>query len=86
HEVLVEERGVGEAVLFARSATAGGQTMPVQWGGDNSSTFASMAETLRGGLSLAWSGFSFWSHDIGGFEGTPDPAVFKRWVAYGMLS
>ena len=60
--------------------------MPVHWGGDNSSTFASMAETLRGGLSLAWSGFAFWSHDIGGFEGTPDPAVFKRWIAYGMLS
>ncbi|MBT9608023.1 alpha-xylosidase [Microbacterium sp.] len=86
HEVLVDERGEGEAVLFARSATAGGQTMPVHWGGDNSSTFASMAETLRGGLSLAWSGFAFWSHDIGGFEGTPDPAVFKRWIAYGMLS
>ncbi len=86
HEVLVAERGVGEAVLFARSATAGGQTMPVHWGGDNSSTFASMAETLRGGLSLAWSGFAFWSHDIGGFEGTPDAAVFKRWIAYGMLS
>lgn len=86
HEVLVSERGEGEAVLFARSATVGGQTMPVHWGGDNFSTFASMAETLRGGLSLAWSGFSFWSHDIGGFEGTPDPGVFKRWTAYGMLS
>ncbi len=86
HEVLVSERGEGEAVLFARSATTGGQTMPVHWGGDNFSTFASMAETLRGGLSLAWSGFSFWSHDIGGFEGTPDPGVFKRWTAYGMLS
>ena len=68
------ERGEGEAVLFARSATAGGQTMPVHWGGDNDSTFASMAETLRGGLSLGLSGFGFWSHDIGGFEGTPDPA------------
>ena len=27
-------RGPGEAVLFARSATAGGQSMPVHWGGD----------------------------------------------------
>ncbi|WP_406247153.1 alpha-xylosidase [Microbacterium sp. M] len=85
HEVLVEERGEGEAVLFARSATAGGQTMPVHWGGDSTSTFPSMAETLRGGLSLAMSGFAFWSHDIGGFEGTPDPAVFKRWTAFGLL-
>ncbi|NYI40154.1 alpha-xylosidase [Demequina lutea] len=85
-EVLVEERGEREAVLFARSATAGGQQFPIHWGGDNTSTFPSMAETLRGGLSLASSGFGYWSHDIGGFEGTPDPAVFKRWVAFGLLS
>ena len=85
HDVLVRARGEGEAVLFARSATAGGQRMPVHWGGDSTSSFPSMAETLRGGLSLAFSGFGFWSHDIGGFEGTPDPAVFKRWVAFGLL-
>jgi alpha-D-xyloside xylohydrolase len=85
-DVLEEVRGPGKAVLFARSATAGGQTMPVHWGGDNSSSFTSMAESLRGGLSLAFSGFGYWSHDIGGFEGDPDPAVFKRWLAFGMLS
>lgn len=85
-EVLEEEKGKGEAVLFARSATAGGQQFPVHWGGDNTSSFPSMAETLRGGLSLASSGFGYWSHDIGGFEGTPDPAVFKRWLAFGLLS
>ena len=85
HEVLEQERP-GEAVLFARSATAGGQQHPVHWGGDSTSTFASMAETLRAGLSLSLSGFGFWSHDIGGFEGTPDPAVFKRWTPFGLLS
>lgn len=85
-EVLQEARGEGEAVLFARSATTGGQQLPVHWGGDNTSSYESMAETLRGGLSLAFSGFGFWSHDIGGFEGTPDPGVFKRWTAFGLLS
>ena len=85
-ELLEAERGEGEAVLFARSATAGGQQFPVHWGGDCESTFESMAEELRGGLSLASSGFAYWSHDIGGFEGRPDPAVFKRWVAFGLLS
>jgi len=84
-EVLQEVKGV-DAIVFARSATAGGQAMPVHWGGDNTSSFESMAESLRGGLSLVSSGFGYWSHDIGGFEGTPDPAVFKRWVAFGMLS
>ncbi|MEU8818664.1 alpha-xylosidase [Actinoplanes sp. NPDC048796] len=85
-DVLEEHRGEGEAVLFARSATVGGQQFPVHWGGDNSATYESMAESLRGGLSLMSSGFGFWSHDIGGFEGKPDPAVFKRWIAFGLLS
>jgi alpha-D-xyloside xylohydrolase len=85
-ETLREFRGDGEAVLYARSATVGGQRFPVHWGGDNSATFESMAESLRGGLSLSASGFGFWSHDIGGFEGRPDPAVFKRWIPFGMLS
>ncbi|PJI93405.1 alpha-xylosidase [Luteimicrobium subarcticum] len=85
-ELLERRRGRGQAALFARSATAGGQQYPVHWGGDNDSSFVSMAETLRGGLSLAMSGFGYWSHDIGGFEGEPDPAVFKRWLAFGLLS
>jgi alpha-D-xyloside xylohydrolase len=85
-ELLVEQRGAGDAVVFARSATAGGQRFPVHWGGDSTTTFESMAETLRGGLSLAMCGFGFWSHDIGGFEGPPDAAVFKRWVPFGLLS
>ena len=85
-DLLVERRGIGQAVVFARSATVGGQQFPVHWSGDSESTYPSMAETLRGGLSLACSGFGYWSHDIGGFEGTPDPAVFKRWLAFGLLS
>ncbi|MGJ3558357.1 alpha-xylosidase [Streptomyces sp. INA 01156] len=60
--------------------------VPVHWGGDCWSSFEAMAESLRGGLSLSLSGFGFWSHDIGGFEGTPDPDVFKRWLAFGLLS
>lgn len=85
-DVLEEVKGEGEAVVFARSATAGGQQFPVHWGGDNSGTYASMAETLRGGLSFALSGFSFWSHDIGGFEQTATADLYKRWVQFGMLS
>ncbi|MFF1711336.1 alpha-xylosidase [Streptomyces sp. NPDC058268] len=85
-ELLEKERGPGDAVLFARSATAGGQQFPVHWGGDCYASLGAMAESLRGGLSLSLSGFGFWSHDIGGFEGTPDPAVFKRWLAFGLLS
>ncbi len=85
-ELLEEYKGHGEAVLFARSATAGGQKFPVHWGGDCSSNFPSMAESLRGGLSLTQSGFGFWSHDMSGFESTASPAVYKRWTAFGLLS
>ncbi|MCL9662995.1 alpha-xylosidase [Paenibacillus hunanensis] len=85
-ELLEEQLGVNEAALFARSATVGGQQFPVHWGGDCSSTFESMAESLRGGLSLGVSGFGFWSHDISGFEMTAAPSVYKRWVQFGMLS
>jgi alpha-D-xyloside xylohydrolase len=84
--LLEAERGAGEAVVFARSATTGGQQFPVHWGGDCESTFEGMAETLRGGLSLTLSGFGFWSHDIGGFEGKPRADLYKRWVAFGLLS
>lgn len=83
---LLERKPNKETVVFARSATAGCQKFPIHWGGDNESTFESMAGTLRGGLSMALSGFGYWSHDIGGFEGTPNPDVFKRWVAFGLLS
>jgi alpha-D-xyloside xylohydrolase len=85
-ETIRQQRGNGEALVFARSATTGGQKFPVHWGGDCESTFESMAESLRGGLSLSLSGFGFWSHDIGGFSGTPPADVYKRWIAFGLLS
>lgn len=85
-ELLERKKGKGEAILFARSATAGGQKFPVHWGGDCWSDYESMAESLRGGLSLTMSGFGFWSHDIGGFEHTSTPDVYKRWAAFGLLS
>ncbi len=85
-QLLERERGIGEAVLFARSATTGGQQFPAHWGGDCSASYSSMAETLRGGLSLSCAGFGFWSHDMGGFEQTAPADVYKRWCQFGLLS
>lgn len=85
YEALQTRYGADQAVLFARSAAAGGQRFPVHWGGDCESTFEAMAESLRGGLSLGMCGFSFWSVDIGGFEGYPDATIYKRWVQFGLL-
>ena len=86
YELLERKRGKGEAVLFARSATAGGQKFPVHWGGDCWSNYEAMSESMRGGLSLTMSGFGYWSHDIGGFEATSTADVYKRWAAFGLLS
>lgn len=86
YDVIKKKKGEKEAILFARSATVGGQKFPVHWGGDCWSDYESMEESLRGGLSLTSSGFGFWSHDIGGFESTSTPDVYKRWCAFGLLS
>ncbi|MDQ0207678.1 alpha-xylosidase [Alkalicoccobacillus murimartini] len=84
--LLKKRLGNEQAVLFARSATVGGQTLPVHWGGDSFSNYSSMAETLRGGLSLSLAGFAYWSHDIGGFETGSTPDLYKRWTQFGLLS
>jgi alpha-D-xyloside xylohydrolase len=85
YETLGQRFGNDQAVLFARTATAGTQRFPLCWGGDCESTPAALAESIRGGLSLGMSGFSFWSCDIGGFEGLPNPWIYKRWVGFGLL-
>jgi alpha-D-xyloside xylohydrolase len=85
-ELLERERGKNDAIVFARSATVGSQQYPLHWGGDSTSTFSSMAESLRAGLSLGMSGFAFWSHDISGFEDTASPEVYMRWAQFGLLS
>ncbi len=85
-EAIERHNGKGNAVVFARSGTAGTQQFPVHWGGDNAGNYPSMAETLRAGLSLAVSGYGFWSHDIGGFEATAPADLYKRWCAFGLLS
>ena len=86
YDVICRKKGLKEAVLFARSATVGGQKFPVHWGGDCWSDYGPMEESLRGGLSLTSSGFGYWSHDIGGFESQSTADVYKRWCAFGLLS
>jgi alpha-D-xyloside xylohydrolase len=80
----------GDNIIWARSAWAGSQRYPIHWGGDAESTDDGMAAELRGGLSFGLSGFSFWSHDVGGFTATSvdnmDKDLFARWLAFGMLS
>ena len=86
----ITKQVTGENIIWARSAWAGSQRYPIHWGGDAESTDDGMAAELRGGLSFGLSGFSFWSHDIGGFTANSvenmDKNLFERWLAFGMLS
>jgi alpha-D-xyloside xylohydrolase len=81
-----EVRGASEGIIWARSAWAGSQRYPVHWGGDAENTDQAMAAELRAGLSLGMSGFTFWSHDIGGFVDRAPRALYRRWLAFGMLT
>jgi len=76
----------GEHIIWARSAWAGSQRYPIHWGGDAENTDCGMAASLRGGLSLGLCGFSFWSHDIGGFVKRSTAELYRRWMPFGMLT
>ena len=86
----ITKQTTGENIIWARSAWAGSQRYPIHWGGDAESTDQGMTAELRGGLSFGLSGFSFWSHDVGGFTATSvggmNKDLFARWLAFGMLS
>ncbi|WP_062429895.1 TIM-barrel domain-containing protein [Herbidospora daliensis] len=76
----------GHGLVWARSSYLGGQRHPAQWSGDVDATYPAMGSTIRGGLSHGLSGIPFWSHDAGGFTGTPTPDLFVRWSQFGALS
>lgn len=82
----ITTRITGAHLIWARSAWAGSQRYPLHWGGDAENTNSAMAATLRGGLSLGLSGFTYWSHDVGGFVAQPSVDLYRRWLAFGVLS
>jgi alpha-D-xyloside xylohydrolase len=82
----VTQRVSGDNIIWARSAWAGSQRYPLHWGGDAENTDSAMAATLRGGLSLGLCGFSYWSHDVGGFVGKPPTDLYRRWLPFGVLT
>jgi alpha-D-xyloside xylohydrolase len=85
-QVTREVHGANEGIIWARSAWAGSQRYPVHWGGDAENTDQAMAAELRAGLSLGLSGFTFWSHDVGGFLNRAPRDLYRRWLAFGVLT
>jgi alpha-D-xyloside xylohydrolase len=82
----VTKEVTGDSIIWARSAWAGSQRYPLHWGGDAENTDSAMAASLRAGLSLGLCGFSFWSHDIGGFVYKSPRDLYRRWMPFGMLT
>ena len=82
----VTKEVTGENVIWARSAWAGSQRYPLHWGGDAENTDSAMAGELRGGLSFGLSGFTYWSHDVGGFVQKAPRDLYRRWLAWGVLT
>jgi len=82
----ITKKTTGENIIWARSAWAGSQRYPIHWGGDAENTDSGMAAELRGGLSLGLCGFSFWSHDVGGFVARASDDLYRRWLAFGVLT
>jgi len=76
----------GDGVIWARSAWAGSQRYPLHWGGDAATVNTGMLGDLRGGISFGLSGFSFWSHDMGGFVTASPEDIYRRWLPFGFLS
>ncbi len=82
----ITKQTTNESIIWARSAWAGSQRYPLHWGGDAENTDSAMAAELRGGLSFGLSGFTFWSHDVGGFVDRAPRDLYRRWLAFGVLT
>jgi alpha-D-xyloside xylohydrolase len=76
----------GDSIIWARAAWAGSQRYPLHWGGDAENTDSAMAATLRSGLSFGLTGFTYWSHDAGGFVQKAPRDLYRRWMAFGVLT
>ena len=80
-------------VLFARSGFTGTQQYPAYWAGDNEPNFSQangLQSVITSGVSAAMSGFSLWSHDIGGYQNsnfeTNRADLFMRWTQFGAFT
>ena len=87
----LDEVHPGSGVLFGRPGWTGQQAVGVTWGGDQPSDFWSLRTLVAATLTAAASGFSNWSHDIGGYLGERlvsrcPKELLLRWVQFGCFT
>jgi alpha-glucosidase (family GH31 glycosyl hydrolase) len=80
-----------DGVLFARCGWSGQQAVGHTWGGDQASDFWSLRTLVAATLTAAASGYSNWSHDVGGYLGRrlvercPNELLL-RWAEFGCFT
>ena len=87
----LDEVHPGTGVLFGRPGWTGQQAVGITWGGDQPSDFWSLRTLVAATLTAAASGFSNWSHDIGGYLGEKlvsrcSKELLARWVQFGCFT
>lgn len=87
----LDEVHPGTGVLFGRPGWTGQQAVGVTWGGDQPSDFWSLRTLVAATLTAAATGFSNWSHDVGGYLGERLTArapkeLLARWVQFGCFT
>jgi alpha-glucosidase (family GH31 glycosyl hydrolase) len=87
----LDEEHPGEGVLFGRSGWSGQQATGMLWGGDQASDFWSLRALVTATLTAAATGFSNWSHDVGGYLGARlldrcPKELLIRWAQFGTFT
>jgi alpha-glucosidase (family GH31 glycosyl hydrolase) len=87
----LDEVHPGRGVLFGRPGWTGQQAVGITWGGDQPSDFWSLQTLVAATITAAASGFSNWSHDVGGYLGERLVArcpkeLLLRWVQFGCFT
>ncbi len=85
-EGLLKLRPDERPFVLTRATYAGGQRYGFTWTGDNAATWNHLRLATQMVLNLGISGISFVGADVGGFNGSPSPALLTRWVELAAFS
>ncbi len=70
--------------LSTRSGNISVRRLAQTWSGDNRSEFCDLRYCHNIGLTMSLSGFFFYGHDLGGFDGDmPSRELLLRWLQHG---
>jgi alpha-glucosidase len=82
-EAMLEARPERRPFVLTRSSFLGGHRYAATWTGDNAATEDHLRWSVSMVLNLGLSGQPNSGPDIGGFAGTPSPALFAHWIGVG---